>query len=207
MNNGRFDTLTATSPANERSVSPVIGVVLMIVITILLASVVAVAVMSFDGQLNEPDWGERNENPWAQDPLLGPEDPTAGAQDVRYRIYLEFGDDSPNDVLNHVNVSVDAEGDDLFSGIETADVETFQIIRENGSTVGLDGVDTLDGSETEIRLSKPGRNFEDFQENDALEIIFGGVDNPIEPGSYEVTVDMTPGGIQEGELEITSATP
>lgn len=207
MNGSPRDLVLSTSRAADRSVSPVIGVVLMVVITIVLASVVAVAVMSFEGQLNEPDWGDRHENPWAQDPLLGPEDPRAGAEDVRYRVYLDFEDDTPNEVLNHVNVSVDAEGEDLFSGIETADVETFQIIRDNGSTVELEGVDSLDGSETEVRMSNPGRSFEDFEENDALEIIFGGVDNPVEPGTYDVTVDLTPGGSQEGELEITPATP
>lgn len=185
-----------------RAVSPVVGVILMVALTIVLASVVAAMVLSFDDRLEEPEFGL--ENPWAGDPLLAPEDPRVGAEDVRYRVYFEV-DEEPTGThpLSSISITVDTE-DDLFSGTDEEDLETFEIWVD-GSTTDLSGDLNQwdeDADELQIRLTGAERLEE---EGDVVEIVFGGVDNPGQAGLYDVTVEIDQGvwiNEQEGELEI-----
>lgn len=186
--------------------SPVVGVILMIVVTILLASVIAAMAISFDDRMTAPDWRAGEENPWAEDPLVGPEDPTAGAEDVRYRVYFELEEDPDGAPLNTLTISVDA-GDDMFSGTTDSDLEQFDIIRTNGSVSSPEEVHQWQADETELDIVIPGEGPTLFDEGEVVEIVFGGVDNPAEPGTYDVTVSLNQANIteQRGDLEIVDS--
>lgn len=192
---------SGSAEASERGISPVVGVVLMIALTILLASVIGMMVLSLDDQLREPDF-HPHENPWADDPLLGPENPIAGAEDVRYRVYFEVNESGGGETpLNYINVSVETE-DDMFSGTTAGDLESMRLLRANGTVVDLAPDEDWKVEETRLQIkTEEGVTFVD--EGDAVEIIFGGVDNPAKPGTYPVNISST-GAIedQHGELEI-----
>jgi sorbitol-specific phosphotransferase system component IIA len=193
--------------AVRRALSPVIGVAMMIVLVVLLSSAITGLVLTFDDSIEVSEFEEMETgDPWEDDPLLGPEDPTAGATDVRYRAYFEIDnlsteDDSLTDVRIHVNTS-----EDMFSGTDQSDLETFEIESTNGSTVEIsDDVDSweieADGSEIEIEIdSSENRSVGDIEH---IVIVFDGVDNPVTPGTYDVVVDLNDGGdVQRGEVVI-----
>lgn len=192
----------------RRAVSPVVGVALLIVLVIALAAVVTTMALSFGGDLEEPEF---EQNPWADDDaLLAPEDPTPGAEDVRYRVLFEIQDDDvPDDgELSDVEVFVDVE-DDMFNDTELESLETFNAETIDGDTIDLtasDNVDDweLDDDETVIEMELGGDVGYDPQIGDLLVIIFGDVNNPDTPGTYDIEVDLNGDGeTQFGELEIT----
>lgn len=191
----------------RRAVSPVVGVALMIVMVITLAAVVTTMALSFGDDLEEPEF---EQNPWADDDaLLAPEDPTPGAEDVRYRVLFEIQDsDVPDDgELSDVEVFVDVE-DDIFDDTELESLETFDVETIDGDTIDLtagNNVDDweLDDGETVIEMELGGDVGYDPQIGDLLVIIFGDVNNPDNAGTYEVEVDLNGDEeTQTGELEI-----
>lgn len=179
----------------------------MVVVTILLASVIAAVALSLDDRMTAPDWRVSEENPWAEDPLVGPENPAAGAEDVRYRIYFELTEDPGGAPLNTLTITVDAGEDDMFSGTTKSDLETFHIIRPNGSVTTIDDVHSWHANETELTIMDPGGGPSLHDEGEVVEIIFGGVDNPADPGIYDVTVSLDQANIteQRGDLEIVDS--
>jgi hypothetical protein len=199
----------------HRAVSPVVGVAL-------LASVLAGSLVALDDSLESPGYGDGPDddesggdeqdaddpvqNPWSGNPLLGPEDPTAGATDVRYRVYFEIADQNMvGDSLNEVRISV-TTGDDMFSGTDATDLETFTVETTDGTEKEIsDDVNSWqtgnDGSELVIGLQ--GNGHVDPSIGDVIVIVFGGVDNPEAPGIYDVTAELNGGEDgQAGELEI-----
>jgi len=197
------------SPAGvRRAVSAVLGVVLMVVLVVVLASVVTGLVLTYDNRLEEPDL-EAEQNPWTDDPLLGPEDPTAGAESVRYRVYFEIEDsDIVSNSLNDVRIFVNTT-DDTFSGTAQSDLEEFEVRRVGvDETVGLvDDVDSWTtaegGSELTIGL---GGNYSETDVGDVVVVIVDNADNPQAPGEYDVEVALNGGDdLQTGTLEIVEA--
>ena len=183
-----------------------IGVVLMIVLTIVLASILATVAFSMGDRLHEPDFIGGSQNPWADDPLLGAENPVAGAEDVRYRVFFEIeaGESGP---LNHLVITVDTDEDDMFSGTDKDDLETFDVIRANGSRVDLTPAANWAAADNELEISpEDGAIHVGSEDGETIEIIFGGVDNPADPGFYAVNVSIKQGAIepQQGELEIVA---
>lgn len=196
-----------TATDTYRAVSPVIGVVLMIVLTIVLAAMLATVALSFEDRLVAPQWNTDADNPWAENPLFGPENPIAGAEDVRYRVYFEVEENATAGPLNTITISVDTDEDDMFTGTTGESLETFDVIRTNGTVVDLTPSEKWTASENTLTI-KPEKGKTDVGEaGEVVEIIFGGVDNPADPGIYEVTVSIDQGNVadQQGELEIIAA--
>lgn len=197
------------------------GVTLMIVIVILLSSVMAGMVLTFGGGLEEPEFLNNTTdssvplNPWdSKDELLSPKNPVAGAEDVRYRVVFDIqentGGDSNDAVgnsLNGVRIIVDNVDRSMFSGVSKPDVETFEVQRENGTTTEFksDVQDEdnweFDNDNNELKMTLTG-NY-DIKAGDEITIIIADVDNPSDPGTYDVTVQLNNGEDQEsGKLEI-----
>lgn len=205
----------------RRAISSVVGVTLILVIVVLLASVTAGIFLTYSDELEEPDFLENGSesnssaplNPWSEeDALLAPEDPTAGAEDVRYRIVFDIQEsdsDIEGDSLNELQVSVDGVGEDMFSGVTKSDIEQFEVNRTDGSVINIeDDIQSGDnwdiqegGSEIEIVLD--GDTYENPSVGDEIVVIFGSVDNPNAPGTYDITVTLNQDPAeQSGTLEI-----
>lgn len=199
----------------ERAVSAVLGVTLMIVIVVLLASVVAGFVLTFDEELTEPTFGNETDNstinPWSDaDALLAPRDPTAGAEDVRYRVRIEIQDTNmAGDSLNELDVQV-TTADDMFSGTSASDVETFTVETTDGTTLDIESdvngwVVSDGGSALQIQLS--GSEYTNPSTGDVITVIFDGVANPRDPDVYDVKVILNEGeDEQSGEIAIIAET-
>jgi FlaG/FlaF family flagellin (archaellin) len=193
----------------KRALSSVIGVALILVIVMLLASVVAGMVFQFDDELQEPDL--RDVNPWGdQSTLLAPEDPTAGAEDVRYRVIFEINDSNmAGDSLNEVKISVDGVNESMFSGVGDEDIEQFEVDKTKGTVSDITN-DVQDESnwafakgDSEIEMVLGGNGLTDPKVGDVITIIFGGVDNPNAPGTYDISVTLNQDvDEQSGTLEI-----
>lgn len=187
-----------------------IGVAMMIVLVVLLASTISGFLLTFDDSLNAPELeGEESsedlDGPWSDDPLLGPEDPTAAATDVRYRVYFEIEDTNmEGETLSDVKINVTTD-DDMFSGTNQSNLETFRVETEDGTEI--DVIDDVDDwaseDETKLEMEVGGDEYQNASLGDTIIIVFDGVDNPPDPGTYDVEVTLNEGGdVQEGELEI-----
>jgi hypothetical protein len=196
----------------------------MIVIVVLLASAMAGLVLTYGNELERPGMtDERSEttdsrlNPWDnEEALLAPENPTAGAEDVRYRIIFEIqaqkGGDSNDAVgnsLNDVLVSVDDVDRRMFSGVTKSDIEKFEVEREDGTTESYaDDVEdeenwSIDNDDNDLRITLSGDY--DIKAGDVITIIIDSIDNPAEPGTYDIAVELNDGeDMESGTLEIVS---
>lgn len=194
----------------KRAIAPVVGVVLMVVLVIILASVMSAMVASLGDRLEEPELDD-SVNPWNdEDALLAPEDATAGAEDIRYRVVFEIQDsDMEGDSLNEVRITVDGVDESMFTGVSKGDIEAFEVEKTDGTVLDIEG-DVEDdsnwaiqegGSEIEITLS--GSGYSNPSTGDTITIIFDGVDNPNDPGTYDISVTLNQDGDkQSGELKI-----
>ncbi len=198
-----------------RAISAVVGVSLMVVVVVLLASTIAGFVLTFDEELQDPEFGADRQtdelNPWSDgDALFAPRDPVAGTEDVRYRVRIEIKDSNmEGDSLNEVGVAV-TTGDDMFGGTAQADIERFEVDKTDGTTADIESdvngwVVQDGGGELQIQLS--GSEYTDPSVGDVITVVFGGVDNPSDPDTYDVTVTLNEGeDVQDGSLEIIEAT-
>lgn len=190
-----------------RAISAVVGVALIVVLVVLLSSVIAGFVLTYDEQLQDPDIESEGVNPWGDDDsLLAPEDPTAGAEDVRYRVLFEIKDtDMEGDSLNELEISV-TTNDQMFQGTDKHDIETFEVEQTDGTEIDIEsdvnGWDIRNGgSELEIQLT--GSEYPNPSTGDVITVILDGVDNPTDSGTYDITITLNQDeDAQDGELEI-----
>ncbi len=185
----------------------------MLVLVVALVSAMSGMVLTFGNGLQEPelDAGNDGVNPWGDDDaLLVPEDQTAGAEDIRYRVLFEIQDsDMEGDSLNEVRITVNGVDESMFTGVSKEDIETFEVEKTDGTVLEIeDDVEDDDnwaiqegGSELEMTLS--GSGYPNPSTGDVITIIFDGVDNPNDPGTYDISVTLNQDGdTQSGELEI-----
>lgn len=195
-----------------RAVSPVIGVVLMVAIVVLLAAVVAGAVLSFDDRLQEPDLEPDEDedevgNPWGEDELFAPEDSTAGAEDVRYRILFELDEDDElvgDDELGDVTIWIDYDDFNMFDGVEDDSFESLEINGEEEDTDDVEMESQIEDEQSELEIETEGVDHE-FEAGDEVILIFDNVDNPAEAGEYTVDIEIDDDE-REGTLEIVDET-
>lgn len=202
--------------SGQRGISAVVGVALLVAIVIALGATVAGLALSIAEPPEEPAFEVEDgsqANPFGDsDALVAAEDPTAGVTDVRYRIRFEIADsDMEGDSLNELKLSVtepsSVDGvDSMFSGVTREDIETFEVDKVGGGTESLSGdVEDADnwesgGGEIEMTL---GGNYENPSVGDVITVVFGGVENPTEPATYEVEVTLNQDeDTQDGTLEI-----
>jgi hypothetical protein len=177
----------------------------MVIIVVMLASVMTGMVLTFGDELEEPELTNSTNsaealNPWDdEDALLAPEDPAAGAEDVRYRVIFQIqssDSDIEGDSLNELRVEVSGVDESMFSGVAESDVETFEVEKTDGTVLDIQNdVETEDnwalqegGSELEMTLG--GSAYTNPEVGDVITVIFGNVDNPSDPGTYDITVTL-----------------
>lgn len=195
-------------PSGCRAVSPTIGVLLMVVLTVVLASVFASGVLTVDGNLEEKtDQFEEtvetaSANPWSGESgdLVRISDNRAGATDVRYRINFKIkpGSDTDGNSLNSIKLKVITGSPDMFSGTGEANLE--QVAVDYGSdgsiddqiTGDVDGWTVQDGGST-LKIGFSGSAYT-ANETDSVIATFDGVDNPESPGTYDVEAQTSGDG-------------
>lgn len=187
--------------------SPVIGVTLMVVLTVLLASVFAAGMLSFDGGLDqkkdqfddtlaEGAVSTASANPWSGEPgdLVRVSDNRAGATDVRYRINftVQSGSATVGSTLNLVKLDVTTGSPDMFSGTDQANLE--KVVIDEGSDGSVDRTITGDvngwtasGGGSSLEITFGGSSYT-ASADDSIIIVFDGVDNPTSPGTYQLEV-------------------
>lgn len=194
-----------------RAISPVVGVALMVVVVVMLAATTAGFALTFEENLEEPDIGtpeatDGSVNAWSNDDLLAPENATAGAEDVRYKVVFEVdANDSVSEnseYLSNIDVVVDT-GDDMFTGVGDADFERLEV---NGDELEASTEDiswSADGGGSELNIEFSDIEY-DPEEGDKVVLVFGGVDNPEDPGTYAVDVELNGDDSRAAELEIVA---
>lgn len=199
-----------------RAISPVLGTVLMVALTILLASVVSAGLISTGQTLEEPDIQGPTEtvsgNPWvgSLSDLVTLSDNTAGATDVRYRtnFTVQSGSDTVGNSLNSVQLRMDDTSLAIFadtgqSSLGTATVDT------DGDGVGEQDIsDDLNGWEvnnggSEVKIKFGGEYT--AEAGDSVIITFDDVDNPASAGTYGLEIQTSgDGNWQNGSIEIVA---
>lgn len=199
---------------DTRAVSPVIGTVLMIVLTILLASVVSAGLLSSGGRLDEPELGTvtatASGTPWIGDlsGLIQPADDTAGATDVRYRVNFTIADgsDTIGNSLNSVELRTKDSSPDMFSATSQSSLERAYVDTDGDGDAEQDISDDVDGWDvsnggSSVKIDFGGEY--DAQADHSIVIVFEGVNNPSTAGTYTLEAQTSgDGNWQQGTIEI-----
>jgi Protein of unknown function (DUF1628). len=199
--------------ATRRAVSAVVGVALLITLVIVLSSTITGLVLAFDTP-TEPAFTAPNAsedaNPFSDsDDLLAPENPSPDASDVKYAMRFEISDgsDAIGNSLNEVRIEVADVDGDLFANVGEAEFEKFTINPVDGSEQSIiDDVDSVsvENDDTALVVGVTG-NYDTDAAGDVVSLIFDGVNNPADPGTYDVSVTLNDEATQNGELEITAS--
>lgn len=205
----------ARSGRTHRGVSPILGTVLMVALTLLLASVI-VAGLSGSADLSEEretvgiEHDTATGNPWtgSLSDLIVLSNDEAGASGVRVRINFTVtsGSDTVGNSLNSVETKVQS-GSPMFSGTAQGDLSTAVVDTDGDGTGETDLESDLNGwtvSDGGSRLKiEFGGSAYTAAAGDAIIIVFGSVDNPTSPGTYTVEIQTSgDGNWQTGDLTI-----
>jgi flagellin-like protein len=203
-----------------RGVSPVIGVIVMVVLVLLLASVFATGALRFGDDLSDPSFSTDNDsalsgNPWSgnREDLVRLSDTRAGATDVSYRVNftVEEGSDTIGNSLNSVYLEVTTEPKpDLFSETERADLVRVGI--DENSTGSIDreitgDVDdwTVENGGAALKIGFSGSAYT-ASANDSVIVVFEGAKNPDSPGEYDLRAETSgDGNTHYGTITITES--
>ncbi|PSQ09183.1 hypothetical protein BRC93_13510 [Halobacteriales archaeon QS_5_70_15] len=192
----------------RRGLSPVIGVLLMIVITILLASIFAVETLTFGEDLDERD-GQfegavetMSGNPWSGErgDLVRVANNRAGATDVTYRVNFTIrpGSNTIGNSLNSVYLEVTTGSPAMFSNTELADLKWVGVDEGSDGTIDqyiTDDVDSwqIQNDGTALKIGFSGSAYT-ASPNDSVVVIFDGVENPSDAGEYDLRAETSGDG-------------
>jgi len=192
----------------RRGLSPVIGVLLMIVITILLASIFAVETLTFGEDLDERD-GQfegavetMSGNPWSGErgDLVRVANNRAGATDVTYRVNFTIrpGSNTIGNSLNSVYLEVTTGSPAMFSNTELADLKRVGVDEGSDGTIDqyiTDDVDSwqIQNDGTALKIGFSGSAYT-ASPNDSVIVIFNGVENPSDAGEYDLRAETSGDG-------------
>lgn len=211
---------------DERAVSPVIGVVLMVVVTVVLASVFAVNFVSLTdgerqdaetavGQVEERLGGESGvvdaDGVELRDELVFAHDETPGVtttHEVNWDVGTGDGSAEIGNSLNQVNVAYTGGVD--VSGVNASSVLVYlnkddDTALEVNATDDVSGV-TTSGGGTALTITLSG-NY-DIEARDTIVVAYDGAQNPGSAGSHSTDVTINgnaPGSgdeTQTGSLDI-----
>jgi len=212
----------------RRSVSPIIGVLLMVVLTVLLASVFAAGLGAFGDSVeqNERQFQETvadasepvetvSGNPWGGErgDLIRPANDQAGATDVRYRVNFTIrqGSDTIGNSLNSIRLEVPTSTPDMFSNTSESDLERLVIDEESDGSVDRDITDDVTISDwqisnngSELKIEFDGSAYTPSA-NESIVMILHGVDNPESAGTYDMDAETSgDSNIHDGSITIVS---
>lgn len=212
---------------SERAVSPVIGTVLMVVLTVLLASTVVAALTTFPAELDESRESFENVeadtptgpatatgNPWegSLGDLIQVSDSEAGATGVRIRVNftIQPGSDTIGNSLNSLKIDLQTASPDMFSGTGQDDLEKAVVDTDNDGDAETDVEGDLNGWQVSnggstVKVEFSGSTYT-AAEGDSIVIVLGNVDNPTTAGTYDVQIQTSgDGNWQSGQITITDS--
>jgi len=210
----RQDGAEGSGESVQQAVSPVVGVVLVVALTLLLASVVTAGLASLaqDRREKAEEIGIETAtgNPWIGSPsgLVQLSDDRAGASDVRYRMNftIEPGSDTVGNSLNSVELEVRTGSPDMFSGTSEADLQKAAIDEGSDGTIDriitddVNGWKVSDGGST-VKIEFSGAYV--AEASDSIIVVFGDVDNPNSPGTYDLAAQTSgDGNWHDGSITI-----
>jgi flagellin-like protein len=192
----------------RRGVSPVIGVLLIIVITILLASIFAVEGLRFGEDLGgkERQFEDAVEtmsgNPWSgnRGDLVRVTNNRAGVTDVTYRVNFTIrpGSDTVGNSLNSVYLEVTTGSPDMFSNTELADLKRVGVDEGSDGTIDQYITDDVDSWQIQnggaaLKIGFSGSAYT-ASPDDSVIVIFEGVENPSDAGEYDLRAETSGDG-------------
>lgn len=196
--------------ASRRGVSPVVGVVVLVVITLLMGVSVAWMVGPFETQLSEDraesvveDGSGPGQIQPVDDEVIYALDDEAGATTTHVLVLPITGDNVGNS-LNEIEIDYSASnatGTDAES-VELAGLDTDGDGRSDtdwSGDVEQDDIGPTDGGLT-MTVGVTG-NY-DLQSGQRLVFAFRGVENPESAGSYAVDVDVNDEQVYSGTLTV-----
>jgi flagellin-like protein len=209
----------------RRGVSPVLGVVLMVVITVLLASVFAAGLGALGRSVeqNERQFQQTlasgastaSGNPWGGErgDLIRLSNNQAGATDVRYRMNFTIrpGSDTIGNSLNSIRLEVPSSSPDMFSNTSQSDLDRLVIDKGSDGTVEKDITDDVTISEwninnggSELKIVFSGSAHTPSAQ-ESIVMILDGVDNPNSAGTYDMEAETSgDGNIHNGTITIVA---
>ncbi len=199
-------------PSLPRGISPAVGVILVIALTLLLASTFAAGVQTFSSSLEEPGQinptGNSDEtvsgNPWSGSvgDLVRPADNEAGATDVIYRINftIESDSDTIDNSLNsvYIEVTTGSPEPDMFSNTDQSDLDRVVIDNNSDGTTDREITSDVDGWEVQndgaaLKIGFSGSAYT-ASADDSVIVVFDGVDNPDTAGDYDLRAETSGDG-------------
>lgn len=195
----------------ERAISPVVGTVLMVVITILLASTLTF-VVQFDTNdemaedVAEGDLGTSTEAAESlQSDLVVAENTTPGASDVVHSTVVEV-DEAAGTELDELIVEYPQEEVDLSTS-QHEDVLTIGVDTDSDGadeqSFDSDDISGIGTNNDNSRLTVTLDTGYTLSEGDRVTLRYEGADNPDSAGEYNVTVRLNdPEQTNEGTLVV-----
>lgn len=200
------DTDSVGEGTADRAISPVVGAVLMIVLTILLASTIVVG-LSTDlptSTASDVASGDLGEADSLQEDLVVAEESTAGADGVVHSTVVEVTDadgeewseltvDYPKDP---VDLDTSSHDEILTIGVDT---DGDGDLEETFDADGVSGVNTNDDNSDLTVTFDTGY---ELDAGDRVHLRYEGANNPDAAGEYDVSVRINDAGWTEGTLTI-----
>lgn len=187
----------------RRAVSPVVGVALMVVITLLLASTIMIGLP--DSGIDMPTFADdADEDAAVQTELIVAVRGEPGIDDEhQLRIKIEEGSDTAGNSLNQLTIAYpDAVNTSAVSG---SDIDQVGIDRdgdgqlEADAMVDLNGLSTSDDGST-LTITFGGNH--DLEVGYWIVLDVTDLDNPDTAGEYSVSIDVNGDVTKQGTLEI-----
>lgn len=200
----------------HRGVSPVVGVFLVVVITLLIASMISYQFSALSTDLNtkrsqyDDAVTTLSGNPWSGEPgdLVRISNSEAGATDVRYRVNFQIEPGSPaiDNNTKYIALEVTTGDPDMFSNTDLGDLFVAGVDEDNDGTIdrsltsAVNAWEVRDGG-TSLKIDLDDTAYQ-ASENDTIIVEFDGVDNPKDPGNYELRAETGYGNWHEGTITI-----
>ena len=199
-------TRPADGSTADRAISPVVGAVLMIVLTLLLATTIAVGLSadlptSTASDIASGDLG--NDDP-LQSELVVAEDRTAGVDGVVHSTVVGV-DDADGQEWTELTVDYPKDPVDLdttqHDEIRTVGVDT-DADGDLERTFEADDVSGVNTNDDDSVLTVTLDTGYELQEGDRIHLRYEGANNPDAAGEYDVRVRINDAGWTEGTLSI-----
>lgn len=190
---------------------------MMIVVTLLLASMFAVGVTTFGDDLDATNYNETvsstDGSPWSgtQGDLVRLSTTQAGATNVSVRLNftIRSGSDTIGNSLNSVYVEVTDGSPDVFSNTELSDLDRVEIDENSDGSIDDEITEDVDGWQVEndgssLKIGFGGSAYTPG-EGDSIIVVFGGAKNPESTGTYDLRAETSgDGNWHYGTVNITA---
>lgn len=192
------------SGGHRRAISPVVGTILLVAITIVLASSVTF-VFAIGGDLDAPEFGTPTPEDDSPSGPLYAVDASGGATDVEHAVLAEANETMDGKELSDIKVdygdgSADPDNVTDYSQITAVGVDT-----DGDGEIDVDLSDDLDGINTNdnSRIRVAFDTTYVLSAGDTVVVHYEGVDNPEDAGEYDATVTLIAHDNTEQDVDAT----